>query len=144
MNILPRRENYENPYIPLIADTGFLSTGIDNPDNSATNKAQALAAQIRAIEDAAAREAIAAGTINAGTDFFLQNNRLGSGNLLGGKYAFNSTQPAPKVNKGGGNSKAARKAGVYKGPNFGTPAVLQDNTSFNPANTGGTFRAGGG
>ena len=98
MNILPRKENYEKPYIPLIANTGFLETGIDNPNSSATNKGQALAAQQKAIEDAAAREAIAAGTINAGTNFFLQNNRLGSGNLLGGKYAFNSTQPAAAGN----------------------------------------------
>ena len=137
MDILPRRESYEQPYVPLIANTGFLQTGIDNPDGSATNKAQALAAQ-----QTAAREAIAAGTVNAGTDFFLQNNRLDSGNLLGGKYAVNNTQPAPKKPATQGNNPvkpSTLDTSLFKFPT----RTIQDNTSFNPANSGGTFRAGG-
>jgi hypothetical protein len=110
MNILPRRENYENPYIPLIADTGFLSTGIDNPDNSATNKGQALAAQIRAIEEATSQASIAAGDVRrssiaaqqAAQSRTFSAPQLAAGStqrILGaGTYAFNSKQPAPKKN----------------------------------------------
>jgi len=48
MDILPRRENYENPYVPLIVNNGYLNTGIDNPNASATNKAQAERARLGA------------------------------------------------------------------------------------------------
>jgi len=110
MNILPRRENYENPYIPLIADTGFFNTGIDNPDNSATNKGQALAAQIRAIEEETGRALIAAGDARRSSiaaqqaaksrPFSAPQQATGSTQtILGaGTYAFNSKQPAPKKN----------------------------------------------
>jgi hypothetical protein len=123
MNILPRRENYEKPYIPLIANTGFLETGIDNPDGSATNKAQALAAQQKAIDDAAAQASIAADEARRSSiaaQQAAQSSTLSATQLAasstqktsGAKTsAFNSKQPAPKTSKK-----------VYKGPNFGRPA----------------------
>jgi hypothetical protein len=110
MNILPRRENYEQPYIPLIANTGFLETGIDNPDNSATNKGQALAAQQEAIAQAsiaagdARRSSIAAqqAAQQAAQTRTFSAPQLAAGStqrILGaGTYAFNSKQPAPKKN----------------------------------------------
>ena len=125
MNILPRRENYEQPYIPLIANTGFLETGIDNPNSSATNKGQALAAQQKAIDDAAAqasiasiaagdarRSSIAAQQAAQSRPFSAPQQaaqsrpfsapQLAAGStqtILGaGTYAFNSKQPAPKKN----------------------------------------------
>ena len=123
MNILPRRENYEQPYIPLIANTGFLETGIDNPNGSATNKAQALAAQQKAIDDAAAQASIAADEARRSSiaaQQAAQSSTLSATQLAasstqktsGAKTsAFNSKQPAPKTSKK-----------VYKGPNFGRPA----------------------
>ena len=123
MNILPRRENYENTYIPLIANTGFLQTGIDNPNGSATNKAQALAAQQKAIADAAAQASIAADEARrssiaaqqAAQSSTLSATQLAASStqkISGTKTsAFNSKQPAPRKSKG-----------VYKGPNFGRPA----------------------
>ena len=123
MNILPRRENYEQPYIPLIANTGFLETGIDNPNSSATNKGQALAAQQKAIDDAAAQASIAADEARRSSiaaQQAAQSSTLSATQLAasstqktsGAKTsAFNSKQPAPKTSKK-----------VYKGPNFGRPA----------------------
>ena len=53
LNILPERETYESPYVPLIANGGFMNTGIENPNASSTNKALALAAQENAVAQAA-------------------------------------------------------------------------------------------
>jgi hypothetical protein len=138
MDILPRRESYEQNYVPLIANTGFLKTGIDNPDGSATNKAQSEAAQ-----QIAAQEAVAAGRASALASSFREANPITTGNLLGGKYAVNNSQPAPKKPITQGNNPVKPKAldtSLFK---FPTKAI-QDNTSFNPTNAGGTFKAGGG
>ena len=131
LDILPRRENYDNRYVPLIMNRdNYLGSELEEIISAGTTKVATPGETLALNRTPLTRS-------NAPTSI--------SGENFGAPVQpVAKALPKPKVNEGGGNSQAARKAGVYKGPNFGTPAVLRDNTSFNPANTGGTFRAGGG
>ena len=135
MDILPRRENFENPYVPLIMNrdnflydniTSYVTTGVETPLQIATQNNQIVPLERTELT-----------TPEAPTVF--------TGRVP-------NIQPPPvKRNVGGGNQKAARNKTKTTTTNtidtsmFSTRInLIQDNTSFNPANTGGTYKAGGG
>jgi len=138
MSILPRRENFENPYVPLIMQTNdflydnitsYVTTGVETPAQIAKQNANPVVLAKPNL------------TTTAPTEF------TGTVTNLQAKQA----PPPVKKNVSGGNPKVARNKTKTTTTNtidtsmFGTKVTLiQDNTSFNPASSGGTYKAGGG
>ena len=107
MDILPRRETYEQPYVPIIANgSNFSDTAIDNPNPNATNKARILAQQQPAVA-ATTPAAVAAVTASKPTP-----------------------QPASKVIKKYPTPKKATNTPSPLNKDFFTvPPMIQDNTN---------------
>jgi hypothetical protein len=116
MDILPRRETYENPYVPIIVNNGYLDTGIDNPDASATNKAQALRSKIDTTVISAQRQQIATPPTLA---------PITAPNITPGQT---TVKAKPKSNKG----KPPTQGNTPKLDPilFKMPKVIQDNTNI--------------
>ena len=127
LDILPRRENFANPYIPLIMNDGFLR---GNVDSDQTTTIRTPLQQEETIQQT--RRAIS--TPSAPTTF------TGTGP---------QALPPPITNAGGSNKKQARKsnpkdttpvvpATTFADFMFVQPKVIQDNTNVvNPIGSGG-------
>lgn len=137
MDILPRRETYEDPVVPLIMNRdNFLTTEIDNKGvPGAVLPKQGIIPT---------RETLTAP--NAPQTF--------TGSPIPNLQPNPKAPPPPVTNAGGGNSRTARR-GVKKTATtkpaskilidldaVNRRSVIQDNTSFNPANAGGTSKGG--
>ena len=116
MDFLPRRETYDQPYVPLIANgSKYSNTAIDAPNASSTNRAAALVAQ-----EAAAQQAIAQGTAAAAVANYRSQNPLSANNILGGQYATTITQAAGTPNNGYPAPKKASNAIIQNTVNYST------------------------
>ncbi len=126
LDILPRRENFANPYIPLIMNDGFLRGNVESNQTTTVNTPLEQIENVRYERKTTPPPEI--------VSF--------SG---GGPQAL----PPAKTNAGGGNKKQARKSNPKattpktQAPKFGTykfvqPRVIQDNTNVvNPLGRGG-------
>ena len=138
MDILPRRENFENPYVPLIMQTNdflynditsYVTTGIETPLQITKQNTNPV------ILERPNLTVPNAPTTFTGTIPNIEPKKI----------------PPPVKRSIGGNPKAARNQTKTTSTNtldtsmFSTRVTLaQDNTSFNPASSGGTYKAGGG
>jgi hypothetical protein len=132
LDILPRRENFANPYIPLIMNDGFLAGNVES--DQTTTVRTPLQQQENVQQE---RRAIT--TPPAPTTF-----------TGGGPQAL----PPVKTNTGGGNKNQARKSNPKattpktQTPQFGTykfvqPKVIQDNTNVQIRDSNGNIIRGG-
>ena len=105
MDFLPRRETYEQPYVPIIANgVTYPDTVIDNPNSSATNRGIVIAKQA-----AAAQRAVSQGEATAAVEAFRAQNPISANNILGGKYAQQVAVANPANNGKGSNGYPAPK-----------------------------------
>lgn len=136
MDILPRRENYENPYVPIIVNNGYLDGVIDNPNAGSTNKAQAARAKLDTSIITTERQRLATPATIAPT-------------LRATPEAIQNSVPNASTVQGQTPGRVRRKSNQSKPPTqgqapkldpmlFKQPRVLQDNTNIvNPLGQGG-------
>jgi len=105
MDFLPRRETYEQSYVPIIANgVTYPDTVIDNPNSSATNRSIILAKQA-----AEAQQAVSQGQTDAAVAIFRAQHPISANNILGGKYAQQVAAVDPANNGKGSNGYPAPK-----------------------------------
>ena len=126
LDILPRRENFANPYIPLIMNDGFLK---GNVESDQTTTIRTPLQQVDIV-------------------------RLGRTNLSAAPTTFNGKGPEAfpppvKTNAGGGNKKQARKSNpktttpvIPADFKFIQPKVIQDNTNVQVRDSNGKIIQG--
>ena len=129
LDILPRRENFANPYIPLIMNDGFLRGNVDSDQTTTIRtplqQEETIQQERRAITTPAAPPTTFKGT---------------------GPQAL----PPPITNAGGGNKKQARKSNpkattpvIPADFKFIQPKVIQDNTNVQIRDSNGNVIRGG-
>lgn len=127
LDILPRRENYENPYVPLIMNDGFLNGNIISDLTTTVNTPLQQQEIVRANRKTAAPI----------TTTFQGTGPVGP--------------PPVQTNAGGGNKKHARKSNPKaKTPviqpadfKFVQPKIIQDNTNVQVRDSNGKIIQGG-
>ena len=128
LDILPRRENFANPYIPLIMNDGFLKGNVES-DQTTTVRTPLQQVDI-----------VRLGRINAPAAPPITFKGVGP-------EAF---PPPVKINAGGANKKQARKSNpkpttpiIPADFKFIQPKVIQDNTNAQIRDSNGNIISGG-